>query len=297
MSESPSFQRHPLGQLAILILLMLGGSLVFGVLGMALAAAFYGFDAMSTLPFLRILQTFLAAGTFVIPGWYFARLSGEKESAYLHLNRRPYPVLLLLTLLIMLSSSAPLDLLVDWNKQMKLPGFLQGLENWMKAKEQETYELLKQLTVMNSPADLLFNLLMLAVLPAFGEEIIFRGIVQKIGTRWTGNAHAGIWIAAIIFSAIHLQFYGFLPRMLLGALFGYLLLWSGNLWLPILGHFINNAAVVLLTYDQQRRGLPFETLEQTPNLPGFVYFSNTAILAVGLFLFYRYTKARSADTQ
>lgn len=293
MSESPSFQRHPLGQLALLILFMLGGSLIFGLLGMAVGGALYGWDNLTSTPYLQLLQTFLSTGTFVIPALYFTRFSTESATGYLHLYRKPYPVLILLTLVIMLSGSAPLDWVVDWNKHMQLPAFLQEMENWMKAKEQESYILVKQLSVMNRPADLLIGLLVLAVLPALGEEMIFRGIIQKLFTHWTKSAHWGIWIAAIIFSAIHLQFYGFLPRMLLGALFGYLLFWSGSLWLPILAHFINNAAVVLLTYNHQRRGLPFETLEETPQLSWYVYTINTGIVIMGLLLFYRYTKAKS----
>jgi membrane protease YdiL (CAAX protease family) len=85
---------------------------------------------------------------------------------------------------------------------------------------------------------------MIAVLPAVGEELLFRGVIQKLFSKITRSHHWGIWISAILFSALHLQFYGFIPRLLLGAMFGYLLVWSGSLWLPILAHFINNAAAV-----------------------------------------------------
>jgi len=91
-------------------------------------------------------------------------------------------------------------------------------------------------------------MLIVAVVPAVGEELLFRGVLQKIMIAWTKNPHFGVWITAFLFSALHLQFFGFFPRMLLGALFGYLFLWSKSLWLPILGHFINNGTVVLASY-------------------------------------------------
>ena len=89
---------------------------------------------------------------------------------------------------------------------------------------------------------------MVAVLPAIGEELLFRGVIQKIFINWTKNAHWGIWISAILFSAMHLQFYGFVPRMLLGVAFGYLLVWSGSMWLPIAAHFFNNGIAVIAMY-------------------------------------------------
>jgi len=78
-----------------------------------------------------------------------------------------------------------------------------------------------------------------------GEELLFRGVVQRILTEMTRNHHWGIWLSAALFSALHLQFFGFIPRLLLGAIFGYLLVWSGSLWLPILAHFVNNAGAVI----------------------------------------------------
>ena len=101
---------------------------------------------------------------------------------------------------------------------------------------------------MHSIPDVLFNIFMIALLPALGEELLFRGIVQKIFTQWSKNVHLGVWISAVLFSAMHVQFYGFIPRMMLGALLGYLLVWSGSLWLPIMAHFVNNASAVIFTY-------------------------------------------------
>jgi len=123
-----------------------------------------------------------------------------------------------------------------------------GIETWMKNAEEQAGELTEAFLKVETVGGLLFNIFMIAFLPAIGEELLFRGVIQRIFTRWTQNVHWGIWISAILFSALHMQFYGFIPRMLLGVLFGYLLVWSGSMWLPIIAHFINNGVAVVIMY-------------------------------------------------
>ena len=136
----------------------------------------------------------------------------------------------------------PLVQLTYWlNKQLALP-------NWMGAMEERTGGLIQALLVMDSPAELIFTLVVIALAPAIGEELLFRGIVQQQVSRWWGRPVLAIWITAILFSLIHFQFAGFLPRMLLGAGLGYLFLWTRSLWAPIAGHFAINAAQVLAVY-------------------------------------------------
>ena len=89
---------------------------------------------------------------------------------------------------------------------------------------------------------------MVGALTGIGEELTFRGIIQSLVTEKSNNHHIAIWVTAILFSAIHLQFFGFFPRMLLGAFFGYLLVWSGSIWLPIYAHFLNNSMAVVAAY-------------------------------------------------
>jgi hypothetical protein len=86
---------------------------------------------------------------------------------------------------------------------------------------------------------------MIAVLPALGEEFLFRGVLQRLFIEWTKNRHFGVWIASFIFSFIHFQFYGFIPRFLLGLYFGYLLVWSSSIWVPVVAHLINNGFAVI----------------------------------------------------
>ena len=109
---------------------------------------------------------------------------------------------------------------------------------------------------------MILNLFIIAILPAVGEEFFFRGVLQKILIRLFKSGHVAIWVTAFIFSAIHFQFFGFVPRFILGLIFGYLFFWSSTLWLPVISHFINNAVPVIMAYIQGME--KFNALSDTP---------------------------------
>jgi len=135
----------------------------------------------------------------------------------------------------------------EFNHQLVLPKALAALENLIKVSQDRADKLVEQMLQVHGFYALLFNIFLIAVLPAVGEELFFRGAIIRIFQNWRGVKTA-IWITAFIFSGIHFQFYGFVPRLLMGVFFGYLLLWNGNLWLPILAHFINNVVAVIFFY-------------------------------------------------
>lgn len=294
MLKSGSKERHPFSSLILLLLLVFGCTLVFTLIGFAVGGSVYGLKALfnpesgapGSLGFMRLIQIFSSFGMFVVSAVIFAKTESKDWLSYLKLKHF-YIVLALLTIVIMLSFGPLLELSSELNKSMKLPGFLKELEDWMLSQEQKMAELTKQLLKMESVNILLVNLLMLAVIPGLGEELIFRGCLQKIFARWTGNHHVAIWITAIIFSAIHFQFYGFIPRMLLGAIFGYLLVWSGSLWLPILAHFMNNAIAVITAYVYQRKGISLDKLDQPDPSSVYVYVLSFAFFIALLWIFYR----------
>ena len=163
-----------------------------------------------------------------------------------------------------------------------------GIEQWMKETEENAEKFTKAFLKMETTGDLLLNMVMIALIPAIGEELLFRGVLQRLFSEWTKNAHWGVFIAAVLFSAIHIQFYGFLPRMVLGVLFGYLFIWSRSLWLPIFGHFVNNGAAVIFAYLSSKGTIAFDTDtlgtgEQETLLP----IASAVIIAGLLFLIYR----------
>lgn len=139
-------------------------------------------------------------------------------------------------------------LLMYWNSHLALPEFLSEVEQWMRDMETQLMELTQFLTNFQSISELLAGILVIGVFAGVGEELFFRGLIQPKMQGYLGSPHWGIWVTAIIFSAIHVQFYGFLPRLFLGALFGYLYHYTGSLFYPILGHILNNALTLLLVY-------------------------------------------------
>ena len=171
-----------------------------------------------------------------------------KAICFLKMDKKPYGLSVLLSVAIVYAASPLVNLLGLWNAELALPEWLSGIETWMRSSEDAAAKLTELFVKADSMNALFVNILIIGVLPAIGEELLFRGVIQKILLDWTRNKHLAIWITAILFSALHLQFFGFLPRMFLGALFGYLFVWSGNLWLPVLAHFINNTTAVIAYY-------------------------------------------------
>jgi hypothetical protein len=215
----------------------------------------------ANLGILRFYQIVLSVGFFLLPPLILAWLFSGRIWGYLYLNRFSKVDRYALVLFMMLVAIPLINFLAYLNEHIQLPGALSGIEAYFvkneKAAEAQTYAFLNVHTL----AGLLFNVFMVALLPAIAEEFMFRGILQRLFTGITKNAHWGILISSFLFSAIHLQFYGFFPRWLLGALFGYLLLWSGSLWLPIFAHFINNAVAVVGYYFSASNGNPKDVTE------------------------------------
>ncbi len=173
---------------------------------------------------------------------------------------------------------------IEWNANLSFPEFMQGFEEWAKARETYAGEVTTFLTTFSNSTELLLAMLVIAVLPAVGEELVFRGLLQPQLHKHTGNIHAAIWISAILFSAMHMQFFGFVPRLLLGALFGYLYYWSGNLWMAVLAHFVNNGFSVLMLYFYQQ-GVSKLDMNSTESAPWTVVAGATIVTFILLYLF------------
>lgn len=166
---------------------------------------------------------------------------GQSLLSYLALdkwpNTRDIGVGILITLV-----GLPIIQLVFWlNQQLPLP-------EWMTAMEEQQGWIVAEVLRMENGVELVMALLVAAVVPAIGEEVLFRGLLQPRFQQWVQNPHLGIWVTAAVFSAIHFQFAGFLPRFLLGAFLGYAFWYSGSLWLPIILHFVYNGVQVIATY-------------------------------------------------
>lgn len=238
-------------------------TLFSGAFVIALSQSVFGMD-MNNMVLVKKLQFFQTIGVFLFPPVLLAFLWQGNVFSYLTLDKKPRTDLLLIVLMMVLMASPGINLLGDLNKQFHLPASMQGIEEAMKRMENVAEILTKKLLYVDSFGAFVVNLGLIALVPAISEEIFFRGTMQKIFSRnW--NYVLAIWISAIIFSAIHFQFYGFIPRMLMGVAFGYLVMWSGNLWYAIIAHFLNNALAVSYYYFSHK-GEELPDLETLGNL-------------------------------
>ncbi|MGM9476525.1 lysostaphin resistance A-like protein [Pedobacter sp. GSP4] len=292
---------NPFLQLLLLLFYAVAGGLVFGILALVICMLMYGMGLVSNFDLLisgeaqyisgfKVIQIFSSIGTFILPPIALALTERRKVTSF-YSFKQPKFVLLVMVLVIMIVSMPFMEWTVIWNQKMVLPKFLRYVEAWMKEKEALGMKITMQLITVRSNLDFIVNLIMIAVLPAIGEELMFRGGVQRSLNRAFNNPHAAIWISAIIFSAIHLQFYGFVPRMLLGAGFGYLYYYSGSIWYAILAHFLNNAYAVCAAYYMQLHHMPLNKADEPIGFPWYGYLIS-AIITIALFKIFKNSAER-----
>lgn len=271
-------------QLLLLLLCLLFGGILSSMIGTGSFFLLYGVSGnlMQNPDAMRLMQLISAIGTFLFPALAVAWLCSPAPAEYLRMKKSPDIKILFLVLVSMFLMSPSISLTALLNKQLVLPSFMAPVENWMRAQETLAEQLTSMLLAGDGLMNLLANLLVIAVMAGITEEFLFRGALQRIIGKWTSNHHIVIWTAAIIFSAFHMQFYGFLPRMLLGAYFGYLLYWSRNIWIPVFAHFVNNAFAVISMSDDRLKENEFITgdISDTYLLP------YSALAIVTLLLFY-----------
>ena len=137
-----------------------------------------------------------------------------------------------------------------------------ALEQTLRDSEDAMEQITNQLLTLNSVGDLVAGILVVGVMAGVSEEFFFRGALFGIMRRGRANIHIVIWTVAIVFSAIHFQFFGFVPRMLLGAWFGYLLVWTRSLWVPVIAHALNNGIVVVFQWLDSNHYIDGNALDQ-----------------------------------
>lgn len=203
---------------------------------------------MNSANSMRLAMAIQTIFLFVVPALFFAYLCQEVPKDYLKIETSTNYTLLSFAILFIMVAQPLINSISYYNQQLILPESMASLEQWMRATEDSALKSLNILFADKTIFGLIFNLLVLAIVAGLGEELFFRGCIQQIMKKIFVNRHAAIWITAIIFSAVHFQFYGFIPRVLLGALLGYLFMWSGNIWIPVIIHTLHNAINVVLTY-------------------------------------------------
>lgn len=223
---------------------------------------------------MMLLQGFTSFGSFVLAPYLFWKFVENQPITSLGIH--PVPLIAyVLAGLAVLAMMPTTSWVYTLNHAVQLP-------EWMGQMEEKLETLTKFLTNFPGLAGWLLALGVIAVIPAIGEELLFRGLIQNYIERSTRNVHVAVWVSAAVFSAYHFQFYGFLPRLMLGVLFGYLFVFTRNIWVPIFAHFVNNGFTLLMLYLKQEQLTNIE-LEKTPNVPILaVLFS---LLMTGALLF------------
>jgi len=197
------------------------------------------------LAIIKYFQIVQSVFVFIFPALTAAWLFSRNSITYLQAGKKPDFMGILIVLLTLLACIPFLNLTTVINARLDLPEWLDFIESRMISFEESAEHLTVLFLDSSGLQQLTVNMLMIAVLPAVGEELLFRGVFQRLFSEWTKSSHAGIFLAAFIFSFFHFQFFGFLPRLILGIYFGYLLFWSKTVWLPIAAHFFNNGIAVL----------------------------------------------------
>ncbi len=236
---------------------------------------------------LLISQAIMSISTFIAGPLLYWYIFEKKTIRHFLTGEQRYVQFLLLTAGLSLVAVVVNTFFGYWNSQFKFPSWLAGLEPWAKALHEAVQKPINLLTVVFSWKDLLMGLIIIAGLPAIGEELLFRGILQPLIARKTHDIHVAIWGSALVFSAIHLQIYSFLPRLLVGALFGYLYAWTQNLVYPIVAHFLNNSFGLFLLFMMQHTSYQF--LRQK-FLPIPFLFICTLIGTILIVLIYKQTR-------
>jgi membrane protease YdiL (CAAX protease family) len=295
----PSFEHlSHAGRMVLLLFVILICLLISSLSGLLAGMIFWGTDiiALLTTADVNNLNYIAAAkftqiishlGIFAISALLFASVNSANTWIYLGLDQKPKIQATIVTIVLIFVVSPWIGYVYDINQAMQLPDFLAGVQQWMKNSEETATRLTEGFLNNPSVGGFIINILMIGIVPAIGEELLFRGVIQKLFGQWTGNIHIAIIISALLFSAMHLQFFGFFPRFALGLLFGYLFYWTGSLWLPILAHFINNtmAVVVAYFYEQGLTATNAEDFGKTDNL--FFVVLSVVITAALCFFLYR----------
>jgi membrane protease YdiL (CAAX protease family) len=292
----------PQNGLLLSLFLLVIGFVTFLFFGLITSAAVSGnWDLMSHLSpiagtvegltTIRIMQMFQTTGMFIFPAVVMAFLVSQTPSRFLGLNGFSRNDLLI-SIAIMIFLVPGINLIASLNAQIPMP-------SWMHDMEKSTETLIKSLLITDNLKIFALNLFLVAVLPAIGEELFFRSLLQKYFIKITKSNNAGILITSLIFSAIHFQFLGFVPRFLLGMFFGYLYLWTGSIKIPIVVHFVNNGLAVFLYYLVGRGLVPMD-IESIGNTTQNWQIGIASIVISGLLIWILYsgsTKNRDQHAQ
>jgi membrane protease YdiL (CAAX protease family) len=291
-------------RISTLVLIIAISLVLLMVIGILLAVPFFGtgflsgFNAMNdfndstTIAFLKYFQIINQIGVFILPALLYGYLENRNAGRYLNIDQKPGIFLLFISILLIIAFIPAVNAMAWLNEQMKLPTFMKGIEDWMRESEDKANLLTEAFLNVNTLSGLIINLFIIGFLAALGEEFLFRGVVIRLLSDGLKNTHLAVILSAILFSAFHMQFFGFIPRTALGILFGYIYVWSGSLWIPIILHFIFNGTTVAVAYLYQNGFISTDI--ESFGVSDNIYIISASFVFTFLFLWIIYRNRRVA---
>lgn len=301
--------KHPGLQFIILILIIVASLIFVYSLGMLIAVPIWGKSILheainvtelsnpEMILYLKYLQFFYQLSLFIIPALIFALLTKTGVGNFFSL-KSPFPVKYAILAISALFVAMPfINWLTTMNESLHLPDALKSFEQWARLSQDTNKQLLEAFVSTTSIGGLLINIFLMAVVPAFGEEMLFRGTLQKIFGQWFKNSHAAILITSLLFALMHAELFYIYVLFLLGVFLGYLYQWSKNLWLPISIHFVNNSVIVVLAWLSKRGviAIDYDKFGSTTN-PWFIVFS-LLITALIIFLMIKFAGKKNSSVE
>ena len=245
-------------QFLLLISIALVSFFLLGLLGTMVLSAITGisviemgdsskwdFSKPEIITFIRGMQVVQFISLFLAPPLICARLFSTDIKKYLGLKKPSNTIYFMAGIAAMILAIPLVSWLGELNKNVQFPS---DIQQWIKSSEEEAAKTVQVLLSKHTVNDLIINVICIAGLAAAGEELLFRGMVQRLLIKMFKTPWPGIIITAFLFSAMHMQFYGFLPRFALGILLGAIYWYSGSLWTAILAHFVYDAFLIVLVY-------------------------------------------------
>ncbi len=279
--------------IAGVLITLLSAWAVFGIAPGELSAGQIDTSARA-LSYFKYLQTFQHVSVFLLPSLVIGYLMRGNTWSYFGFGNYPGMLMIVLCMLFIILL-IPLNSYMAWlNSGLELPGWLDGIEKWMIRHETEAEDMTRAMINAKTAGGLIINLFIIAILPAIGEELLFRGVLQRIFTGWTGSGVIAVILTALIFSATHLQFYGFIPRFILGLAFGFMFLWTGNIWMAVTAHLVNNAIPVVLSYAAGWDNIN-STFEEFSASDGFAVIITTALAMIIAFYIRKISREAQDD--
>ncbi len=305
----PSYLKdsRPAIQFLFSLLIVLASWLIFQLLAILTGAFFFDVGLNEIQPALndykdpvyiayqKYLQSVISIGMFVVAPLAIAYSLSNNSLRYFRLDYYPGHSVAFLVGLLMILSLPMNNYFTYLNGLLDLPGAFSGVQEYMEDKENRAQQVFERFLNVSGIWPLLINILVIGIIPAIGEELLFRGVLQKIFIKWTNNIFLGVFITSLAFAILHFQFLSVLPRFILGMILGYIFVWTRSLWMPIIAHFVNNSLAVVyyhLMYND-KIGEGIENVGKPENDPVYAILSIT-IVAVLLFVIRRIMIERSS---